>query len=220
MNASELCLAIHGEDPWAGYMPDVPDDVQGWGSDDPIFAELVRQVRPQAILEVGTWKGASALEMARSLVETGLDFTPIVCVDTWLGAREMIGVPSEDPQRGLRRRNGYPNLYRTFLRNVCARGHHYRVVPFPQTSRIALRWLLDAGVRFDLVYVDSSHDEEDVYDDCVGAWRLLRGPGSVLFGDDFDPIHWPGVIRAVDRWSHQAHVEREIRGRFWVATKT
>lgn len=219
MNARELCLAIHGEDPWAGYMPDVPDDVQGWGSDDPIFAELVRQVRPQAILEVGTWKGASAIEMARSLVETGLDFTPIVCVDTWLGAREMIGVPSEDPQRGLRRRNGYPELYRTFLRNVCARGHHHRVVPFPQTSRIALRWLLDAGVRFDLVYIDASHDAPDVFEDCRDAWKLLRGPGSVMFGDDYDPTHWPGVIEAVDRWSYSAQVEPEIRGRFWVATK-
>lgn len=218
MNARELNQEIHGEDPWAGYFPDVPADVQGWGSDDPIFAELVRRVRPQMVLEVGTWKGASALEMARNLVEIELDFTPIVCVDTWLGAREFIGVPSSDAQRGLRRRNGWPDVYRTFLRNVCERGHHYRIVPFPQTSRIALRWLLDRGVRFDLAYVDASHDAEDVADDVRAAWKLLRGPGSVLFGDDY-ATDWPGVIAAVDRWSYEAKVEIEHRGRFWVATK-
>jgi hypothetical protein len=217
--ARRLSLAIHGEDVWFfGYSPDALVDVQGWGSDDPIFAELVRRTRPSAVLEVGTWKGASAITICDQLVQAGLPETPVVCVDTWLGSREMIGVPSSNENRGLHRRNGYPEIYRTFLRNIHSRGHETRIVPFPQTSRAALRWLRERVERFDLVYLDSSHDEADVFDDCTGAWPLLRGPGAVMFGDDFDPLHWPGVIQAVERWSAQAGVTIEIRGRFWIAT--
>ena len=44
-----------------------PDDASGWGSDSPAFGELVEAVRPSRLIEIGTWKGGSAITLARHL---------------------------------------------------------------------------------------------------------------------------------------------------------
>jgi hypothetical protein len=40
-----------------------PEDVQGWGSTHPIFHILIDAIRPATIVELGSWKGASAIHM-------------------------------------------------------------------------------------------------------------------------------------------------------------
>jgi cephalosporin hydroxylase len=52
------------------------------------FGELVEELRPARIFEVGTWKSGSALNITRHVTRLGLD-AEILCVDTWLGALEM-----------------------------------------------------------------------------------------------------------------------------------
>ena len=39
-------------------------DLQGWGSTHPVFEHVVSEYRPTSIVEVGSWKGASASHMA------------------------------------------------------------------------------------------------------------------------------------------------------------
>lgn len=186
-----------------------PDDRQGWGSTAPIFQRLIARVRPRLIVEVGTWKGASALHMAACCDALDLD-CPIVCVDTWLGAGEFIGVPFGDAERGLRSIYGWPQVYYQFLANVVTAGQQDRIIPFPQTSLIAARWLYQQGVRADLIYIDGSHDAADVTADIAAYSKLLSGRG-VLFGDDFDC--WPDVRRAVQGIGRAFDVED---GRYWV----
>ena len=193
-----LMAQVHGRDVWEGMTPEAePPDLQGWGSTAPVFERLIAEVRPRLVLEIGTWKGASAVHMARACARLGLDAT-VVCLDTWLGAREMVGLPPDHQTRGLRADRGWPQVYPLFLRNVLAAGVADRVVPIPQTSRIGTRWLREAGWRFDLVYVDASHDEADVREDVLAALDLRRDERSVVFGDDWSP-DWPGVERAVSR---------------------
>lgn len=80
--------AIHGTDVYEGFaFAALPCDLQGWGGDSPAFAGLIKEVRPALVIEVGTWKGASAVSMADAAAHAGLS-TKIVCVDTWLGALE------------------------------------------------------------------------------------------------------------------------------------
>ena len=64
-----------------GAEPTKPD---GWNSTHPIFAELVAPLFAPVIIEVGTWHGKSAIEMAKHMQGQG----NIYCVDTWLGALE------------------------------------------------------------------------------------------------------------------------------------
>jgi len=153
-------------------------------------------VRPNLIIEVGTWKGASALEMVRCAKSIGIH-PQIVCVDTWLGALEFWGDQS-DPERyqALKLRNGYPSVYFQFLANVCHAEAQDYIVPFPQTSATAALWFRQQGIQADLIYVDASHEEEDVYQDLTDYIECLR-PGGILFGDDYG---WDGVRLAVDRF--------------------
>lgn len=191
---------LHKNDPYSGFDPsEWPDDASGWGSDSPAFGELVEEIRPRRIIEVGTWKGGSALTLAGQLQRLGLD-AEILCVDTWLGALEMWTDLDDESRHGsLRLRHGYPTLYFTFLANVVRAGHSDRITPFPVPSVTAAQWCALQGVRADLIYIDGSHEEDDVYQDLTAWWDLVR-EGGVLFGDDWQ---WDGVRLAVERFAKE-----------------
>lgn len=203
---------LHRIDPYKDFDPSAwPEDSSGWGSDSPAFAELVETIRPGRLIEIGTWKGGSALTLARHLDRTGND-CEILCVDTWLGALEM-WTNLEDPTRhgSLNLKNGYPSLYYTFLSNVVRAGHQERITPFPVPSITAAQWLSLHGVRADLIYLDGSHEEEDVYQDLVVWWDIVS-PGGVLFGDDWT---WDGVRLAVQRFAAENHLAISHRHDKW-----
>lgn len=181
-----------------------PASVPGWGSTDPIFARIIGETRPQRIIEVGTWLGASAIHMA------GLCDAEIICVDTWLGAFEMWTDTSDLTRYGaLSRQMGYPTIYAQFVANVTQAGVAHRIRPLPQTSQIAARLLRHWNVTADLVYIDGSHDEADVAADIAAYLPLVR-PGGALFGDDFTT--WYGVRRAVEGCGQPF----EVHDRHWV----
>jgi hypothetical protein len=151
---------------------------------------------------VGTWKGGSAIHMAK--VARGLGLAPeIICVDTWLGAVEF-WTDQQDPERylSLQCRHGYPTVYYQFVANVLHEQCQDLITPFPQTATIAALWFRRYGVSADLIYVDGSHEEEDVYADLVGYWDLVR-PGGVLAGDDWG---WDGVRLAATRFAREQGV--------------
>ena len=191
---------LHRVDPYEGFdWQQWPDDSSGWGSDSPAFGELVEEIRPSRIIEVGTWKGGSALAMAGHLERLGLD-AEIICVDTWLGALEMWTDTADAERYGaLGLKHGYPSLYYQFLANVCRAGRQERITPLPLPSVTAAQWFSLRGVRADLIYIDGSHEEEDVFQDLVSYWDLLR-PGGVLFGDDWS---WDGVRLAVEGFASE-----------------
>ena len=88
LGTGELMQAIHGCDVYKGFdFRAYPRDLTGWGGESPAFDELIRQARPRLIIEVGTWKGASAVSMAKAAKSGGMP-TKIICIDTWLGALE------------------------------------------------------------------------------------------------------------------------------------
>ncbi|MFT4176284.1 MAG: class I SAM-dependent methyltransferase [Luteolibacter sp.] len=191
---------IHARDPYLDFdWQTWPDDPSGWGSQSPAFAELVEKIRPRRIIEVGTWKGGSALEMARHTVSLGLQ-TEIICIDTWLGALEMWMDHTDETRYGaLNLKNGYPSLYYQFLANVCYAGRQDIVTPLPLPSTTAAQWLAVHGVLADLIYIDGSHEEDDVYQDLTSYWDLLR-PGGILLGDDWG---WDGVRMAAERFARE-----------------
>lgn len=187
-----------------------PLDLAGWGSDAPIFSELIAEVRPRLIIEVGSWKGASAIHMAGVCTTLGLD-ARIVCVDTWLGSLEFWTDPEDRTRYGaLDHLFGYPRVFYQFLANVVQTGHADRILPFPQTSQIAARWFAGHGVQADLIYLDGSHDEGDVAAD-IRAYLPLVRPGGVLFGDDWG-FNYGAVARAVMASGHAHTVQG---GRYW-----
>lgn len=211
-----LRQAIHALDPYAGFAHEaIAFDARGWGSQSPAFGTLVERIRPRLIIEVGTWKGASAIEMAEQLERLGLTSSKILCIDTWLGALEMWGDHTDRDRYGsLDLKHGYPQLYYQFLANICHKGLQQRVIPFPLPSVTAAQWLSLRGVRAELIYLDGSHEEEDVYADLTDFWDLLAA-GGVLFGDDYA---WTGVKMAVDRFSTQHRLQlQHLEDKWWLA---
>lgn len=195
-----LMRLLHRVDPYEGFAwGEYPDDVHGWGSRSPAFADLIREERPSLIVEVGTWKGGSAIEMARILHEEKIP-GKILCIDTWLGAVEF-WTDQDDPDRyrSLGLKHGYPTVYYQFLANVCRHGAKDRIIPFPQTSSTAALWLRRMGIRAPMIYIDGSHEEEDVYADLIN-YRECTSPGGVIFGDDWT---WDGVRLAVQRFARE-----------------
>ncbi len=184
-------------------------DLQGWNSHSPMFKEMIERTRPRIIIEVGTWKGASAIHMAKLTKDLGLD-TRIICVDTWLGSYEFWADCGERYQL-LKVKNGHPQLYEQFLANVVKSGMQDVIIPFPNTSAIAARlFRYHYKIQADLIYIDASHDYYDVIED-IKNYKPLLTKGGLMFGDDFSQA-WPDVQRAV---LETAGPDLEVKHSFW-----
>jgi Methyltransferase domain len=196
---------LYAQNPYDGFDADVwPEDIQGWNVDRALFADLIGNTRPTRIIEVGTWKGASAICMARLLNDNGID-GEVVCVDTFLGW----------PGAPMLLRNGFPMLYWQFLANVLKSAVAGIVTPFPQTSSLAAMWLGEQNVKAGLIYIDGAHGFAQVYDDLNCYWPLVEIGGSV-FGDDYDR---DDVGRAVRLFARVCRLPlKVIRGK-WIFRK-
>jgi len=192
--ADDLNKALHDGSPFDGFeADDVSYDLQGWLSAERVFDELIDGLKPQLIVEVGSWKGSSAVYMAKRLAKHRDDFA-IVCVDTWLGSAEHWA--NRGWYKMLNCRNGYPDLYRQFARNVIHEGVQDHIVPIPLPSFQAALLLNQINMRCPMVYIDGGHDFDSVIRDMDAYWPMVTENGF-LFGDDYDPV-WKGVISAVD----------------------
>jgi Methyltransferase domain len=184
-----------GQDPLAGY-PVQQHDLQGWNSDHAYLAQAIDRHRPDIVVEVGVWKGASVVTMARRMREIGCNGV-VIAVDTWLTSSEHWLDPTSGPP--VARMHGYPLLYFTFLGNVVAEGLQDYVVPLPLDSINAFEVLWGRNIRPSVLHVDAAHDYASVSTDLEHWWKLLL-PGGTLIADDYDPAGkvWPSVGRAVD----------------------
>lgn len=208
-NDDPVMNALHPISPYSGFDPsDYPQDLQGWGSVDPVFRILISELRPKLIIEVGTWKGASAIHMASLCREFGME-TRIICVDTWLGSPEHALGQRPEWRESLQNRHGYPQLYFTFLSNVVRSGVARWIVPLPNSSDNAAVILKEKGLLADLIYIDGAHEEDAVYRDLCNYWELLT-PGGALVGDDY--VTWPGVQHAAARFTGEHGVKLEDFG--------
>ena len=187
----------------------LPQDIQGWNSNSTTFRDLILKTKPTTIIEVGTWKGASAINMANITKELNLK-TNIYCVDTWLGAEEFWCSLKDTPERNLLTKNGYPQIYYQFLSNVYHTNTTDIIIPIPNTSFIGYKILKHLGIKSKLIYIDGSHEYEDVLSD-IKCYRELLDVDGIMFGDD---ISWPPVNQAV----RESFTQNEITtyNNFWI----
>jgi predicted O-methyltransferase YrrM len=220
VSARELGRRVHGGDIYEAFPHEAfRSDTQGWNSESPVFGRLLREVRPHRVVELGTWKGASALHMCDLARDLGLSSFVIVCVDTWLGGLWHWQERSQaDSHASLACRHGYPQVYFQFLANVIKAGHADRVVPFPNSTDVGAEFFQSLGFGdVDLLYIDAAHTYEAVYADICNWWPLVRSGGTV-FGDDFTS-HYPGVEQAVRRFCQEHELSFENEREKWIIRK-
>jgi SAM-dependent methyltransferase len=171
--------------------PLLPFDGSGWNCTEPVFADVIRKLKPTVILEVGTWYGASAIHMARlALNQRGPLDQPVelIAIDTFLGSVYMWQRAEYDKHRVFGRLDVYPQ----FLSNVIWTGLTNTITPLALDSVNAAYLLGQAGIKADLIYVDGGHEYEHVIQD-IACYKDLLRPGGVMLGDD---VNFPDVHRA------------------------
>lgn len=224
---NEYMQLIHDLDIYEGFDPSRwPVDLQGWNGYDPIFERLIKKVNPSLIIEVGTWKGQSAINMAKILEKNKID-CKIICVDTWLGSSAH-RLPLDFVHRDHGNKtnictysaHGYPHLYYQFLSNVVNTGVSKYIIPLPFTSSAASIFLDKHNIKADLIYIDGAHDCKSVYDDISTYYPLLRDENSIIFGDDYpfdcysEPLTgveggFQGVASALTSFMKHNNIKRE-----------
>jgi hypothetical protein len=184
-----------GSDPFAGFPCHLyAIDKQGWRSAHPYLTEAVDLLRPKIVVEIGVWKGASVITMARRMKELRLDGV-VVAIDTWLGSVEHWRRDRYYPSLGLEM--GRPQVQRVFMSNILSEQLQDYVLPLPLDSINASLLLRKKAVAIDLLHIDAGHDYDSVATDLKIWWPALRR-GGVLIGDDYGTEQWPGVQRAFD----------------------
>jgi len=136
--------------------------------------------RPSTFVEIGCWKGRSTAYLGVEIINSGKPISLYV-VDTFKGSAEHRGFDTS-------------KLYDTFMANLQpvmkVLGDRFRL--YHMTSlEAAARF---KKPRFDFVFLDGSHETQDVVDD-IKAWLPKVKPGGVLGGDDFK---MPAVRIAVE----------------------
>lgn len=166
---------------WRGGDPFLfPDDVRGWLTPQEGRA-LHRLARGRRVLEMGSYCGRSTICLAQSARE-------VVAVDTF----QATGLGGQDTMTEMT-----ANLDRYRVRhNVRVhRGRFAEVLPTLQA-------------RFDLIFIDGSHDADSVRQDIDLALPLLHPQGVLAFHDYADgETSWPDVREVVDAWRGTRPVE-------------
>ncbi len=156
--------------------PDIPQDYTrgeptGWccGESRKMLLELIENIKPTIICEIGNFKGMSAHFMASNST------AEIYCIDHWKGS-------PEHPRMGI----DCSNLYEIFILNMWE--FRDRIHPIINHSTAGLIELCFAGIIPQIIYVDGAHDEQSVRNDIKKARYCF--PFAVICGDDWT---LPGV---------------------------
>jgi predicted O-methyltransferase YrrM len=154
---------------------------QGWFNHGDQILRLVEQHRPKVCVELGTWQGASAIPVARSIRRWG---GTITCVDTWGG--EVDG--THDRQQ--------PWMLLSCARNIALGGVSGNIRLIPATTAEAAAWWTEP---IDYLYIDADHSYDGVVADLY-SWVPFVKPGGLLLGDDYGNTLFPGVKTAWDEF--------------------
>lgn len=163
----------------------------------PTFNHFVSTLQPPVIIELGSWAGWSAIEMAKACQILGIK-SKILCIDTWLGSIEHWRIDQCNSLNIFEHfENGTSKLFDEFCRNVVSHGVEDYIIPLPTTTSMAFKLLKHLKITSKMIYVDASHETEDVVADLTNYYSLLE-EGGVVFGDD---VCWPSVQAAIDEFS-------------------
>lgn len=143
---------------------------QDWFTSNIGNFEAAKLVMPdnKRILEIGCFEGRATCWMLQNMLA---DDGTIYCVDTFKGGQEHQNLNLTD-------------LKTIFEENVCiAQKLDQNVMIIERTSVQALARIIISEQEFDFIYVDGSHEIQDVITDACMAFQVLKSGGVMLFDD-------------------------------------
>lgn len=186
-----------------------------------IWDGLLPQLRPNRVLEIGSYEGASVCHLIES--NNWTENLHIICIDTWDGgvehkARGINMVSVED-------RFDY-NIAMAQERNT-AQCTVFKVKG--RSNSCCAELIHRQNDPFDFIYIDGSHQAPDVLTDAVNCFQLLRIGGVIGFDDytwnenlsyGVDPLRSPKIavdafttifsrkIKFINTPNHQMYVQK------------
>lgn len=147
----------------------MPFRLDGWfdGQNEGMLNHIIPARRVKIVIEVGSWMGLSTHCLAKLIQDDG----KVYAVDTFEGT------PGEfHPKETL------DTLYDQFLSNVIHAKLTHKIVPIKMESTLAAQSL--EIPQADLVYLDATHEYNDVLADLRAWYPYVKGHGT-LCGDDW-----------------------------------
>jgi cephalosporin hydroxylase len=168
-------------------------EIEGWFQWRPAQEEAAASFpEGSRFIEVGTYLGRSLCSLGEVVMQSGKSVT-IIGVDTCRGSG-----PEGDRQKdyhgaAVARYGG--TFAGALHRNILECGYGDTISLIIADSLAASRLFADASIEW--VHLDARHDYASVEAD-IQAWLPKVKVGGWLSGDDYDPLKWPDVIRAVN----------------------
>lgn len=140
---------------------------------------LLDTYRPTVCVELGTWRGGSAIAVARLVSQWG---GRVTAIDVWEWENKDEDITKDECAR---------NVERAGLSDVV---HLLQL----RTDTAARLW----RVPIDYLYVDADHTEDGCYSDLSLWWPHLK-IGGLIAGDDYGDPRW-GATGAWDRFERES----------------
>lgn len=187
------------------HIYEAPQFGENWFTFQKLYSEVVKEFPDGSIFaEVGSWKGKSSAYMAVEIANSNKNIR-FYCVDTWEGS-----VEHKD-------REDLKSLYDTFISNMAPVENYY--TPMQMSSLKAARIFTDE--IFDFVFIDASHQYEDVIED-IKAWYPKVKKGGIIAGHDYyqgGDAYGFGVHRAVNEYFPNGNFTSDPQQYTWMHRK-
>jgi hypothetical protein len=170
-------------------------NIDGWFTFPELYKKAVETFNSGShFVEIGSWLGRSAAFLAVEILNSGKQIK-FDCIDTWAGSDEH------------RYNDVVVNnvLFERFLNNI--RPAKEVITPIRKPSLEAVELYDDNSLDF--VFIDASHDYENVLKD-VKAWYPKVKSGGLFAGHDY-VSGWDGVIQAVDEFMLENNYTLDIQ---------
>jgi len=159
----------------------LPQFGEEWFKCQGLYAEMVKNFPSGShFVEVGSWKGKSSSFMAVEIINSGKQIS-FDCVDTWEGSKEHQGYSC------------ISRLFEIFQENMKPLEGNYNAIKMK--SMEAVKLYEDESIDF--IFLDASHEYEDVKNDIIHWMPKLKETG-IIGGDDYGNRYFPGVKKAVE----------------------
>lgn len=189
-------------------MPHYYKNIEGWSAFVPFYAEIAdKATNDQILVEVGCWKGRSAVFLAESLKELGKK-PKFYVVDSFDGGESLKGhMVNQNLTEDV--------LLNTFTGNLEAADVVDQVTGIIKSlSWAAADQFEDNSVDF--VFIDADHGYESIKKDLAAWWPKIK-PGGTFAGHDYGS--WPGVTKAVDEFIAANNLDFRFHIECWVTRK-
>ena len=193
------------QDPFAQWYQRMDEDVQGWNSDHQFLTNAVI-AQPGLAIDVGVWKGASTITMAKTMKRFHLN-SCVLSVDHFCGSAEH-WLDGALPRKAS---NGRSTLYELFGSNVLNNELWDYVVPLPLDTCAAVEVLTKHKISASVIHLDTGHGGNQTLDELDRWWPLLQINGIFLI-DDYGNSSWPEVKKDVDTFLGAKILDAKVEG--------